>query len=79
MPVDPKGISDVYIDDTIALGFNMHDSDNSLRLENSILLTIHTAERTIHAEEPIPREEMAAPTKLLAEAGLEEMKMISEE
>ena len=54
----------------------MHDSDDSLRLENAILLAIHTAARPIHAKEPIPREEMAAPTKLLAEARLEETKMI---
>ena len=76
VPVDPKGIAEVYIDDTIALGVDMHDSDNSLRLENEILLAIHTAARPIHAEEPIPREEMAALTKFLAEAGLEETKMI---
>ena len=56
VPVDPKGIADVYIDDTIALGIDMHDSDNSLRLENEILLEIHTEARTIHAEETIPRE-----------------------
>ena len=54
----------------------MHDSDNSLGLENAILLAIHTAARPIHAEEPIPRDEMAALTKLLAEARLEETKMI---
>ena len=34
------------------------------------------AARPIHPEEPIPREEMAALTKLLDEAGLEETKMI---
>ena len=76
VPVDPKGIADVYIDDTIALGVDMHDSDYSLRLENAILLAIHTAARPIHAKEPIPREEMAALTKLLAEARLEQTKMI---
>ena len=74
--VEPKGIADVYIDDKIALGVDLHKSDNSLRLENAILLAIHTAARPIHAEETIPREEMAALTKLLAEARLEEMKMI---
>ena len=50
VPVDSKGIADVYIDDTIALGVDMHDSDNSLRLENAIFLVIHTAARPIHSE-----------------------------
>ena len=76
VPVNPKGIADVYIDDTISLSVNMYDSDNSPRLENAILLTIHIAARPIHAEEPIPREEMAALTKLLSEARLEETKVI---
>ena len=76
VPVDPKGIADVYIDDTIALGVDLQNTNNSMRLENTILLVIHVAARPIHPEEPIPREEMAALEKLLAKAGLEETKMI---
>ena len=76
VPVDPKGIANVYINDTIALGVDLQNTNNSMRLENAILLAIHVAARPIHPEEPVPREEMAALAKLLAEAGLEETKMI---
>jgi hypothetical protein len=74
VPVNPRGMADVYIDDTI--GFCVDISDNDVRLENAILLAIHAAARPLHESEPIPREEMAALAKLLAEAGLEESKVI---
>ena len=66
VPVNSKGIANVYIDNTIALGVDLMNTDNSKRLENSILLAIHVAARSIHPEEPIPREEMAALAKFLA-------------
>ena len=47
-----------------------------MRLERAILLAIYTAAHPKHSSEPIPREEMAALAKLLAEAGLEEIKTI---
>ena len=52
------------------------DSNNVIRLERAILLAIFTAARPKHPSEPIPREEMAALAKLIAEAGLEETKTI---
>ena len=64
--VYPKGITDVYIDNTNALGVDLQNTNNSIRLENAILLAIHVAARPIHPEEPIPREEMATLAKLLA-------------
>ena len=54
----------------------MQNTNNSMRLENAILLAIHVAARPIHPEEPIPREEMAALAELLAKAGLEKTNMI---
>jgi hypothetical protein len=76
VPVDPRGTTDVYIDDTIALCVDLENTDNDCRLENATLLAIEAAARPVHEAEPIPRENMAALAKLLAEAGLEESKMI---
>ena len=72
VPVDPKGVVDVYIDDTLGLTVEEEGSDNIMRLERAILLAIYVASRPKDANEPIPREEMAALNKLIAEAGLEE-------
>ncbi len=66
----------MYIDDTIGLGVVMEGSNNVMRLERAILLAIYTAARPKLSTEPIPREEMAALNKLLAEAGCEEIKTI---
>ncbi|KAL7530514.1 LOW QUALITY PROTEIN: hypothetical protein ACHAXR_005024 [Thalassiosira sp. AJA248-18] len=76
VPVDPRGTTDVYIDDTIGLTVDIPGTDNAKRLERAILLAIHVAAREKHPDEPIPREEMAALAKLIAEAGLEEAKTI---
>ena len=76
VPVDPKGVVDVYIDDTLGLTVEEEGSDNIMRLERAILLAIYVASRPKDANEPIPREEMAALNKLIAEAGLEEEKTI---
>ena len=76
VPVNPKGVTDVYIDDTVGLTVDVEDSNNVMRLERALLLAIFTAARPKHPSEPIPREEMAALAKLLAEAGLEETKTI---
>ena len=76
VPVDPKGMVDVYIDDTIGLTVDIPGSDHVTRLERATLLAIHIIARQKHLSEPIPREEMAALAKLLAEAGAEETKTI---
>ena len=70
VPVDPRGVTDVYIDDTIGLCVDLPETNNAERLKNAILLAIHAAARPVHKEEPIPRDGMAALTKLLAEARL---------
>ncbi len=76
VPVDPRGQSDVYIDDIFALAVDVPGSNNTQRLESAPLLAIHDAARPKHETEPIPREEMPALNKLAAEAGLEEIKTI---
>jgi len=76
IPVDPRGTTDVYIDDTVGLTVDLPESNNCERLEAAILLAIHTAARPKHPQEPIPREVMEALEKLIAEAGAEETKMI---
>ena len=76
IPVNPKGNTDVYIDDTIALTVDMEGSDNVQRLEQGTLLAVHAASRELHPNEPIARKEMAAMAKLTAEAGAEETKTI---
>ena len=76
VPANPRGIKDVYIDDTTGLTVDIENSNNVMRLERAILLAIYTAARPKHPTEPIPREEMASSSKLLAEAGLEETKTI---
>ena len=76
VPVNPCGVTDVYIDDTLGLAVDVEGSDNVMRLERAILLAIFTAAHPKHPSEPIPREEMAVLAKLLKEAGLEETKTI---
>lgn len=54
----------------------MEGSQNDLRLERATLLAVHAIARPQQKSEPIPREEMAAWNKLLAEVVLEKEKMI---
>ena len=76
IPINPKGMVDVYIDDTVGLTVDIPGSGNDTRLERAILLEIHSVARELHRDEPIPRKTIAALAKLLAEAGLEETKTI---
>ena len=76
VPVDARGTADVYIDDTIALTVDVKDSNIVQQLEQATLLVIYCAAQEKQNDEPIPREEMAARAKLLADAGAEEIKII---
>ena len=76
IPIDPRGTSDVYIDDTTSLCVDIEGSDNVKRLRQCSLLAINVVSRDAHEEEPIPRAEMTEKKKLLAEAGQEEIKTI---
>ena len=56
VPVDARGIADVYIYDTIALTVDLENSNNVQRLEQETLLAMQCAARYKHVNEPIPRE-----------------------
>ena len=77
VPLDSTGTADVYIDNTSALTVDVEDSNNIQRLEQATLLAIHCAAQEKHNDEPIPREEMTARAKLIAEAGAEEIRIAS--
>jgi hypothetical protein len=74
--INPRGTSDIYIDDKIPLTIDIPNTDNLERCEATALLAIHAMARPNHPKEPIPREEMEARNKLSAQAGLEEQKVI---
>jgi hypothetical protein len=74
-PVDPWGMLDVYLDDTIRLTVDLPDTDNADQMECAPLLAIQSA-RPVDHQDPIPRNEMAAKAKLSAEGALEEQKII---
>ena len=74
--VDERGTHEMYLDDLIGLTIDIPNTDNRARAERAPLLAIHTCARPVLAQEPTPRETMAAKRKLKAEAGLTEVKMI---
>jgi hypothetical protein len=74
VPVDGRGLGDVFIDDTLTQVVDLPGSDNVLRGERAVLLAVHILARPLLPQEPIPREAMAALLKLLAEAGMQETK-----
>ena len=76
VPVDARGVEDVYIDDTIALTVDVENSNNIKRLKQATLLAIHCASRDKHVNETIPREEMAARAKLISEEEADKVKTI---
>ena len=55
IPIDPRGMVDVYIDDLIGLTVEIPNSKNVARLERATLLALHTIARPVHPDEPIPR------------------------
>ena len=54
VPVDARGIVDVYIDDTIDLTVDIENSNNVKRLEQETLLAIHCDARDKNVNDPIP-------------------------
>ena len=84
IPVDPRGKNEVFVDDNLTVGVLLPKSDPetpiemddcTLRLERAVLLAIYITARPQHKDEPIPRDWMEAINKLVAEAGLEEIKL----
>jgi hypothetical protein len=72
IPVDPRGTVDLYIDDFCGLTVDI--DDNALRLERAPLLALVSAAREVATIEPLPRDDIEARNKLVAEAGLTEIK-----
>jgi hypothetical protein len=76
IPVDARGIVDVYINDFIRLTVDLEDSDNATRLEWSPLLRLTAISCKVSPFEPLPRYDMDAQAKLKAKTGLTETKVI---
>ena len=76
IPINPRGINDVYVDDIIPLTVGLPNTDNMLRCESAALLAIHATVRESHPDDPSPREFMESRAKLIAEAGLTELKTV---
>ncbi len=74
--IDDKGTHDMYLDNLVGLAIDIPGTDNIIRAERAPLLAIHTCARPVHADEPIPRLNMASLQKLKAEAALSEIKTI---
>ena len=66
----------MYIDNIIGLTINLPNTDNVKQAERAPLLAIHACSRPVHAEEPIPRQQMISKKKLKAEAVLSKTKTI---
>ncbi len=76
IPMDARGMGDVYIDNLIQATVVIEGTDNAIQCEHATLLAIDTCARPKHANEPIPRKDMEARNKLQAEAKLEEQKTV---
>jgi hypothetical protein len=76
IPINERGIYDLYLDDIIGLSLDMPGTNNLERSAGAHLLAIAATARPSHDNEPIPREAMEAEAKLAAEASPEEIKLI---
>ena len=76
IPVDTRGIVDIFIDDFIGLTVDLEDTDNSIRLERAPLLGLTAVSREVSPFEPLTRNDMDAQAKLKAETSLTETKII---
>jgi hypothetical protein len=72
IPVDSRGTVDLYIDDFCGLTVNI--DDNATRLKRAPLLVLVSAAREVAEIEPLPCDDIEARPKLIAEAGLTEIK-----
>ncbi len=76
IPVDTRGIVDLYIDDFIGLTVDLDNTDNATRLERAPLLGLTAVSREVSPFEPLARDDMDARKKLFAETCLLETKII---
>jgi hypothetical protein len=76
IPVDPQGKNDIYINDFVGLMVDIDSSDNAKRMESAPLLTVSVTSREVSELEPLPRDDMDAQNKLIAETRLTKQKII---
>ncbi len=76
IPVDARGMGDLYIDNLIQATVIIEGTDNAIRCERATPLAIDPGARPKHANEPITCKDMEARNKLQAEARLEEQKTV---
>ncbi len=74
IPPNDKGKADIYIDDCIAVTPGL--SNNCERINAAIPLAIRTMFRPLDAQDPIPRKDIIAMKKFIAEGKLEETKTV---
>jgi hypothetical protein len=67
IPIDPRGYTDVYINNMTGLTANLPGTMNADRLEAAIALAIKVAAQPNNANEPIPCKKMVAKDKLTVE------------
>jgi hypothetical protein len=67
VPVEAEGYSDVYFDDTCALGVDLPGTSNVTKIERAVLLALETVVRPLMENEPIPRHDVPAKNKFEAE------------
>lgn len=65
---------DVYIDDTTTISVDV--DDNADKGEAAVALAMHVVGRPLDPGDPIARNDLVLMTKLLAEAGLDEIKIL---
>ncbi len=76
IPVNPHGITGIYIDDFILLAVDIEGTDNLQRCNCAPLLAFNSCLQPLNENETIPCETMEARNKLHSEALLEEQKTI---
>ncbi len=70
IPVDLQGKINLYINYFVGLTVDIDSSDNAKRMESAPLLAVSATSREVSKLEPLPRDDMDARNKLIAETGL---------
>ncbi len=60
IPIDPRGIIDLYINNFLGLTINLKDTDNAACLERAPLLGLTAVSREVAKIEPLPWDKMDA-------------------
>jgi hypothetical protein len=76
IPVDPRAITNIYIDYLTSVTINIEGKDNLVRCDRAPLLAIDTCLHPLDPKEPIPCKTIEAMNKLHSEALLQEAKTI---